>query len=125
MCDTEARAPKSFLEARREAALAELRERAAEHRKVADIVIGTDHHTRRGRSVGEIVKLGSDYVVEVQGDTPRGAPWTVVESSKATSWYFHTQEEAVLYLLALRHNRDHTAVYYAGLILNLPRTDED
>lgn len=116
----------SFLDRQRDAALEEIREIYAERRRVADIVIGTDHRTQRGRSTGEIVKLGSDYVVEVVGDTGFDAHWTVVESSKASSFYFHTQEEAVLFLFALRHcGGDSAAAYYAGRVLGLPRTGDE
>lgn len=112
--------PKSFLDRQRDAALEEVRERAAERHRIEDIVIGTDPYRRYGRRMGEVVKLGSDYVVEVHGAV---APWTVVESGKATSYYFPTQEEAALYLFALRHGTyDIAAAYYAARVLGIPRS---
>jgi hypothetical protein len=111
----------SFLDRQRDAALAEIRELYAEQRKVADIVLGD--RLPRGQSVGEIVKFGSDYLVEVQRRDERPT-WTVVEASKATSCHFYSQEEAALYLIALRHGGDHTAVYYAGRVLGILPSDD-
>jgi hypothetical protein len=117
---------KSFQEIQLEAALSRLQEQAAERRKVAQIVLGPNSQSRR--RVGEIVKLGDDYIAEVR-DGKQPATWTTVVNGKADSWLFHSQEEAVLYLIARRHSGDDpnsapNAAFYAGRVLGIPEAGE-
>ena len=114
----------SFLDRQKDAALAELRERQAEHRRVGDLVIGTNRGNRR--HVTDVIKLGGDYIVEVtEGDSVQ---WTTVVGGKANSWYFHRQEVAILHLIARRYddnpNSNGSAAFYAGRVLGIPTAND-
>lgn len=115
----------SFLDRRRDAALAELRERQAEHARVADIVLGPNRTGTRRRVTDVIGLLGGHLVEVADGDR---VTWTTVVDGKASSWHHLTQEAAVLHLIARRHdpndNTNHAAAFYAGRVLGLDREKE-
>lgn len=123
---TDATAQKKSIEERmRDAAVEQQRERAAERRNVEKIVLGERSFDSRER-LGEIVNLGGDYVVEV-GKTGHDTTWTTVVAGKRTSWHHHTQEAAILHLIARRYddndNSNHQAAFYAGRVLGITATD--
>lgn len=109
---------KSIQERMRDAAVEQQQERFAEHRKVTEIVLGSNRARRR---VGEIVKLGDDYVVEVEDRDI--ITWTTVVGGNGTPMHHHTQEMAVLDLIARRHDPNPSstaaAAFYAGRVLGI------
>jgi ABC-type uncharacterized transport system permease subunit len=113
----------SFLDRQKEAALADLHERQAEHRRIADLVLG-----RNGsRSfVTEVIKLGGDYVVEVTA-RDGSSTWTTVVNDERGHLHHMRQEEAILHLIASRYdsnaNSNTQAAFYAGRVLGLPTVD--
>ena len=114
----------SFLDRQRDAALAELREKQDEFRRVADIVLGTNRGSRQ--HVTNVIKLGDDYLVEV---TKRDETlWTTVVRQKASNSYFYGQEEAILHLIARRYddnpNSNGSAAFYAGRVLGIPTAND-
>jgi hypothetical protein len=122
MTDTTAR--KSIQERLRDAAVEQAQERAAERRRVEEIVFGSRSFDSSER-IGDIVKLGDDYVVEVER-TGHDTTWTTVVAGKRSSWHHHTQEAAVLHLIARRYddnpNSNAQAAFYAGRVLGIPQS---
>lgn len=116
----------SFLDRMKDAAYQRDQEQLAAHRRVRTLVLGEKNPF--GSRIGDIVKLGDDYVVEViKRDKETGedkSTWTTVVGGKARSFHFHTQEQAVLHLIARRYNDDdnsnHHAAFYAGRVLGIP-----
>lgn len=113
----------TFIERQKEAALAEVRERNEEHRRIADIVLGANNPT--GRRVTEVIRLGDDYLVQSVGKG--GTAWTFVVDDQRTSWVHVRQEDAILHLIASRYdtnpNSNHAAAFYAGRVLGIDRTE--
>lgn len=120
----------SFLDQQRDAALQQIREQQAEFTRIANIVIPERRDALRhsARRVSDLVKLGdNDFLVEVT-DRHKGAvqvAWTTVIGGKSCIYYFHTQDEALLHLVARRHDPDSdgAAAFYAGRVLGLPAAD--
>lgn len=117
----------SIIQRMKDAAYERIQEQQNEHSYLADLVLGDI--TKRGvRYIGEIVKLGGDYLVEVFGRNREDATWTTVVSGKPTSQHHYRQEEAVLHLIARRYdddpNRSPQAAFYAGRVLGLPQSDD-
>lgn len=112
-------------DARRDAAAEQVQERADESCKVAEIVLGTGSHLGRER-VGDVVKLGDDYLVQVMRNRSN-TTWTTVVGGERSSWHYHTQEAAILHLIARRHddnpNSNASAAFYAGRVLGLPKDE--
>lgn len=119
MTSTDQSARPSFVERQKEAALAEVRERHEEFRRVADIVLGANSTQRR---VTEVIRLGDDFLVQIVGKG--GTAWTFVVDDQRTSWVHERQENAILHLIAARHdpnpNSNHAAAFYAGRVLGVP-----
>jgi hypothetical protein len=119
----EATAPrKSFLDMQRDAALEQVRQQSDERQRVRDLVIGK----RRHESLGDLVRLGDDYVAEIiRGDD---ITWATVLSGQPDSWRHLTQEQAILHLIAKRYdsnpNSNINAAFYAGRVLGLPEGGE-
>jgi hypothetical protein len=114
----------SLLDRLKEAAVEQVREQQAEHRRIADLVLGRDSRNR----VTDLTKLGDDYVVEVTARS--GAyTWTTVVNGKKTSVYHERQEDAVLHLIARRYddniNSNVQAAFYAGRVLGVGTTPVD
>jgi hypothetical protein len=125
---TDAR-PFNFIERQKEGALAQIREQQAEFARVADIVLpkpasgGLRNTTRR---VSDVITIGADHLVEVT-DRHKGVEevtWTTVVGDKRSIHYFHKQDEALLHLIARRHddneNGSSDAAFYAGRVLGVP-----
>lgn len=116
--------PLTIVERMKEAAYEQSRERQAEWSRVAEIVLGKA--ISRREYLGEVVKLGEDFVVEVEhhGSEPS---WTTVVGGKKSTWHQRTQEEAVLYLIARRYDANDNshlhAAFYAGRVLGVPDSD--
>ncbi|MER7331747.1 MULTISPECIES: hypothetical protein [unclassified Micromonospora] len=128
MSDTDNSPRPSFLDRQRDAALAQITEQQQEFRRVAELVIPSDRRRRSDERVTDVIRLGNDHLVEVtkrgsdeQGDTVR---WTFVIGDKAAGWYHHTQEDAILHLIASRYddnpNSNGAAALYAGRVLGIP-----
>jgi hypothetical protein len=121
---TDTTAPKLIQERMRDAAVEQAQERAAEHRRVADIVLGSRRNPRC--RVVDVVRLGGDFVVEVQPGHDQPAVWTTVVGDARGNEYFTTQELAVLHLVARRYddnpNTSTRAAFYAGRVLGIPQT---
>lgn len=115
------RATKTFAERQVEAAVEQARERVAERDRVEKIVFGSRSAALRER-MGEIVRLGDDYVVEVI--KPGRTTWTFVVNGQSSSWHHDTQERAILHLIAQRRdgnpNSNAHAAFYAGRVLGIP-----
>lgn len=78
----------------------------------------------RGDRLGDVVRLGDDFVVEVhsRGDD---ATWTTVVRGERNPRHWDSQEEAVLHLIARRHgDRDGESVPYAARVLGIPANEE-
>lgn len=119
--------PFNFIERQKENAVAEIRERNADRKRVAAIVLGDNYRGRR--HVTEVINLGGDYLVAVTERNPAGedvTTWTTVVGDKRTHDHHHRQDEAILHLVARRHDNSGSdsvsAAYYAGRILGLPTT---
>lgn len=112
-----------------DAAAERVRKEHEEHSLVAELVLGKDS-SRRGRYVEQFVKLGEDYLVLVKGgfSDPNGLMWTFVVNGEANHWYHRTQEEAILHLIAARHdknpNSNGQAAFYAGRVLGVREEPE-
>lgn len=112
-----------------DAAANRIREESKEHSLVAELILGKDS-SRRGRYVEQFVKLGEDYLVLVKGgfSDPNGLMWTFVVNGEANHWYHRTQEEAILHLIAARHdknpNSNGQAAFYAGRVLGVREEPE-
>lgn len=106
----------SMLDRLRDAAVEQVREQQAEHRRISDLVLGSDSRDR----VTDLVKLGDDYMVEV---TARNGAitWTTVVNGEKTSFHHERQEDAVLHLIARRYdenpNTNIQAAFYASRVL--------
>jgi len=93
----------------------------AERRRIEDLILGGDRRgaIRRDR-VGEMVRVGGDWLVEVirpSGDTT----WTCVVGGETTHFHWRTQDKALLHLIAGRHGDRHgRAVPYAARVLGIP-----
>lgn len=122
MSDTNGTPRKPFLERQRDRALAEITEQRNEFRRVAELVVPSD---RRGSSqrVTNVIRLGDDHLVEVT-DRDDSVMWTFVVAGKSVNWYHHTQEDAILHLIASRYdsnpNSSHVIAFCAGRVLGLP-----
>jgi hypothetical protein len=118
---------KTLREIQQDAVNAEARERADERSRVEEIVIGKISNRHRGSGrLGEIVRLGADYLAEViHGDE---ITWTTVIGGKSGMWHHPTQEHAILHLIAQRYdansNSNVSAAFYAGRVLGLPESGE-
>ncbi len=117
----------SFLDRQRDAALQEIRDQQTEFQRIANIVLPTQPGAFRSsrKRVSDVIALGADHLVEVtDGDT---VLWTFVIDGKATSWRHHTQEEAILHLIASRYDSNDSAsvnaAFYAGRVLGLPAAE--
>lgn len=107
------------------AAYQQMIERQNDFTRVAQIVLGANRGRHR---VTDMVQLGEDYVVEVT--EPKGRTlWTTVVADQRSSRYYETQEEAVLHLIARRHDPDPNtsaqAAFYAGRVLGTNRIPRD
>lgn len=101
----------------KEAAYERWQQESAERREVEKVILG--ERPVRAR-IGEMVKLGDDYAVQViRGDE---ATWTTVVGGKRSPFHHLTQELAVLHLIARRHEERgaDTAVIYAARVLGIP-----
>jgi hypothetical protein len=120
---TDTTTPKSIQERMRDAAVEQAQERADEHRRVTDIVLGRRPNPRY--RVVDVVRLGDDFVVEVQPGHDQPV-WTTVVGDAHGNEYFTTQELAVLHLVARRYddnpNTSARAAFYAGRVLGIPQT---
>jgi hypothetical protein len=107
-----------LLDRLRDAAVEQVREQQAEHRRIEKLVLGRDSRDR----VTDLVKLGDDYVVEV---TARNGAitWTTVVNGEKTPYHHERQEDAVLHLIARRYddnpNTNVNAACYAGRVLGV------
>ncbi|MEU7978302.1 hypothetical protein AB0B63_07190 [Micromonospora sp. NPDC049081] len=117
----------TFLDRQRDAALQQIRDQQTEFRRIADIVLPTRPGALRSsrKRVTDVITLGADHLVEVtDGDT---VLWTFVIDGKPTSWRHHTQEEAILHLIASRHDSNDSAsanaAFYAGRVLGIPAAE--
>lgn len=115
----------TILERQKEAALDEVRQRAAEHHRVANLVLGANHN--RTRRVDTVINIEGDYLVKVvDGDKTQ---WTFVVDGKTTMWYYQRHEDALLHMIAARFdpnpNTNTQAAYYAGRVLGIPNDDSD
>jgi hypothetical protein len=124
MSDTDTTKQLTIVERMKQAAYEQSREQYAERNRVAAMVL-TEAAQRRGDGIGEIVKLGGDFVVQVvrRGEDPS---WTTVVGGEKSTWHFRTQEEAVLHLIARRYDdkdSSQSAAFYAGRILGVPSGD--
>lgn len=122
MPDTDIAKP-SFLDRRKDAALAEIRERGAEHRRIEEIVLAGNSRNR----VTEVIRLEGDYLAQVEG-RDGATTWTTVVNGERSTWHHHTQEEAILHLIARRYdpnpNSNASAAFYAGRVLGIPQTTD-
>lgn len=121
---TDTTAPKKSIQERmRDAAVEQAQQRAAEHRRVTDIVLGPRPNPRY--QVVDVVRLGDDFVVEVQPGRDQPAVWTTVVGDERGNDYFTTQELAVLHLVARRYddnpNTNVHAARFAGRVLGVPQ----
>ena len=121
MSDSENLAPaQTFAERMRDAAEQRIAEQQAQFRRVRDLVLGTSQTRDR---VGDVIQLSdSDFLVEVI--TPLSTTWTTVVGDKRAFEHWHTQDEALLHLVARRHNTNGhgdtaAAAYYAARVLGI------
>lgn len=108
--------PKTMAERLRDAAVSQAQERAAERRSVEEVVLGTFTARRR---IGEIVRIGDDYVVQVENG--KDVTWTTLVGGKTSHEHFYQLEHALLHLLSRRHGGDGTdAAFFAARVLGMP-----
>lgn len=120
---------RSIIDRMKDAAYEQIRAQQDEFDRIADLVIGSDR--RSSRRVTEVINLGDDHLVEVTDKNRQTGEdettWTFVIGSKASNWHHHTQEHAILHLIATRHdpdpNSNHQAAFYAGRVLGVPNND--
>lgn len=96
------------------AALDRWHEENADHQRISELVTGGN----RRRRVGDVIRLADgDYLVEVDGT------WTAVVDDQPGQRYYHTQDGALLDLIARRHGtKAHHAygfVVAAGRVLGI------
>lgn len=106
---------RTFLDRQRDAAMQRVQEQAAETRKVREIVLRSDDLRR----IGEIIRVGGDYVAEIV-ERDQQPLWTAVVDGKRSSECFYTVDLALLHLIALRHDPDGRgthAHHYAARVL--------
>ncbi len=127
--------PLSFLERRdaaiQQAAMEQYREQQDEFARVATIVLGETDRRRPNEHIDAFIKLGDgDYVVSVaeyRSDDP--PTWTTVVNNQRSSWRWHTRDEALLHLVARRHddnpNSNSASAICAGRVLLLPTETTD
>jgi hypothetical protein len=113
-----------FVDAMKQDAWDRAKQERAERSRLNVLIHGLE--SRHG--LGEIVKLGDDYVVEVRdGGRTYDSLWTTVVNGEKTFHHHATQEAAILHLIARRHdsnpNTSACAAFYAGRILGLPETN--
>jgi hypothetical protein len=115
----------SFADRMRENALQRVKTQSAVRSQVTQAVLG-DHP--RGH-LGVIIDLAndfSDHVAEVIDQGFGGVPtWTTVHQGKNDHIHFHSQDVAMLHLIARRNgDRSHgAAAGYAARLLNVPNPD--
>lgn len=106
-----------FLTRMKEAAYERQLEETQQRRQVEGIVLGKNPGRDR---LGDVTKLGDDYVVEVIDRDGRSS-WATVVGGTDSFWRWESQEIAVLALIARRYgDRDAAAVPYAARVLNIP-----
>lgn len=113
----------SWRDAQREAALAEMQAQSAERAKVHDLLISARDH---GRRLGDLIKIGEDYVAQVIDDRSGGfgTTWATIVAGKDDSYRYRDVEHALLHLVARRYVSGHSdaagAAFYAGRVLGMP-----
>lgn len=108
------------LQAMKDAAYQRWLEEGQRRRDIEAVVLGRNSRDR----MGDVVTLGPDHVVEVISGSE--SMWTTVVGEKPAHQYHHSQEEAVLHLIARRYNgaTDSAAMAFAaGRVLGLPARD--
>jgi hypothetical protein len=121
MAEQAAEAPetKSFLDRQRDAALTQVREESAERRRISEIVLGSQERRRR---TGEMIRIGSDWVVEVI-ENGKTSLWTTVVNDRRGIEYHPLVDDALLHLIAQRYDYAGQAIqahHYARRVLLLP-----
>lgn len=106
----------------RDAALDREREQAAERNRISDLILGC---VPRSHRLGDVIWVGSDCVAEVIGRNQ--TTWTTVVDDQRGFAHWLTQDEALLHLIAIRHegNPDGSrqAAYYAARVLGIPEKE--
>lgn len=108
------------------AALEQYHAQQDEFARVSTIVLGEPNRRRPNQHIDTFIKVGDgDYVVSVaeyrSDDPPK---WTTVVGNQRSSWYWRTHDEALLHLVARRHddnpNSNSASAICAGRVLLLP-----
>lgn len=106
----------NLIERQKEAALQRLREENDDRRRIADLVVGNSRHRR----VTDIIRLGDgDYIVQTDDNM-----WMAVVGNSVTgAWEYHSQDEALLDLVArragARAGEATNAVFFACRVLGV------
>ena len=117
MSDTTAN---SIIDQMRDAAYERENEQRKVERAVAEIVLGKNPGGRK--RVTAVIPLGDDHLVELSVEGK--VWWTFVVNDMRGSRYHFTQEQAILHLIATRHDHNPDTSYAmavaAGRVLGIP-----
>lgn len=104
----------------KDAAYERWQEDGAERERVRSIVIG-EHRSYR---LGDLTKVGDDYVAEVIDNSTGQSTWTSVVGGEKTHRHWLSPDMALLHLLAVRRdpnpNTSPHAATYAARVLGIP-----
>lgn len=103
----------------RDAAYQDMLAANADHDRITKLILGD----RPGRGhLSDLIKLGdNDYLAQIT--TKTGSLWTTVVNGQPSSTHHHTQDMALLHLVARRHddnpNDSYQAARFAGRALGV------